>query len=90
MGIRLHKMESVNNVWLTCCALHNILLNIDGLDKPWDGVHMLKSDYNQCFGELEFDDMPLAMQQQYSTDKICAYDTLMLESQSACMMECMK
>ena len=34
-GIRLHDMESVDRVWKTCCALHNWLLEIDGLTEGW-------------------------------------------------------
>ena len=36
-GIRLHGVNAADNVWLTCCALHNWLLDIDGLSLPWDG-----------------------------------------------------
>ena len=36
-GIRVEGVEAVDQVWLTCCALHNWLLEIDGLDKAWDG-----------------------------------------------------
>jgi hypothetical protein len=25
-------VESADHVWLTCCALHNMLLEVDGLD----------------------------------------------------------
>lgn len=32
-GIRLHNTEVADNVWLTCCALHNMLLDVDGLAK---------------------------------------------------------
>jgi hypothetical protein len=34
-GIRLEGSEAADRIWLTCCALHNMLLNIDGLDKQW-------------------------------------------------------
>ena len=34
-GIRVHGIESADNIWFTCCALHNMLLNVDGLDKRW-------------------------------------------------------
>jgi hypothetical protein len=30
-GVRLHGVDAVNSVWFTCCALHNWLLEIDGL-----------------------------------------------------------
>ena len=34
-GIRVHGLENADNIWFTCCALHNMLLNVDGLDKKW-------------------------------------------------------
>ena len=35
-GIRIHGVtEQPNKVWLTCCAFHNMLLDIDGLDLQW-------------------------------------------------------
>ena len=35
-GIRLHGIESCDKIWLTCCALHNMLLEVDGLAERWD------------------------------------------------------
>ena len=37
---RLHSTESVDMIWLTCCALHNMLreVDVDGLDEPWDST----------------------------------------------------
>ncbi len=32
-GIRVQGIEAVEKVWLTCCALHNWLLEIDGNHK---------------------------------------------------------
>jgi hypothetical protein len=29
------SIESVEKIWKTCCALHNWLLDIDGLDNEW-------------------------------------------------------
>ena len=38
-GIRLFGTVVPDNVFLTCCALHNCLLEIDGLDQQWeDGI----------------------------------------------------
>ena len=34
-GIRLRSIAKCDKVWLTCCALHNMLLHIDGLNKNW-------------------------------------------------------
>lgn len=36
----MHGIEIVDDIWFTCCALHNMLLKCDGLDKRWKkGVH---------------------------------------------------
>jgi hypothetical protein len=35
-GIALHGIEATDKIWLTCCALHNFLLEEDGLDTNWD------------------------------------------------------
>jgi hypothetical protein len=36
-GIHLHGVEVADNIWKTCCALHNMLLEINGLDVEWSG-----------------------------------------------------
>jgi len=35
-GLRVEGAAAADRIWLTCCALHNMLLNIDGLDKQWE------------------------------------------------------
>ena len=35
-GIRLHGQRPADKIFRTCCALHNWLLNVDGLDKQWE------------------------------------------------------
>jgi hypothetical protein len=59
-GIRLHNTEAADNVWLTCCALHNMLLNVDGLSQGWEnGVPSFwTTDRN---GDLDVDDIPEAI-----------------------------
>jgi len=56
-GIRLQGLEVANNVWKTCCALHNWLLDIDGLDGEWDGA-LGQVGTNEIPPHI----MPLAMQ----------------------------
>ena len=34
--VRFHNVETVNNVFLTCAALHNMLLKADGLDQAYE------------------------------------------------------
>ena len=36
-GFRFHSIANCDKMWLTCCALHNLLLDVDGLDKNWKG-----------------------------------------------------
>ena len=35
IGIRVHSIESVDQLWSTCCALHNMFLIADGLSETW-------------------------------------------------------
>ena len=35
-GIKLWGIQNTDKVWLTCCALHNWLLEIDGLAEGWE------------------------------------------------------
>jgi hypothetical protein len=44
-GIDARSIETVDQVWKTCCALHNILLVIDGRDAPWTD----EGDETNCF-----------------------------------------
>ena len=49
-GVRLDGINAVDNVWFTCCALHNWLLEIDGITGEWkDGVPV--SDWEGGDGE---------------------------------------
>lgn len=56
-GIRMDGINAVDNVWFTCCALHNWLLDIDGLTGEWkEGVPV--SDWEGNMGQHD-DDYPL-------------------------------
>jgi DDE superfamily endonuclease len=58
-GIRCHNTEVADNVWMTCCALHNHLLDVDGLSSKWnDGI---ASAYEKDDGQFQDDDIPLAI-----------------------------
>ena len=74
-GIHLHAVQSVDMIWATCCALHNMLLEVDGLDKPWDGICIPTSQWEGDLGELEEEDVPFAMRRLLSPGELCAYDT---------------
>ena len=34
--IRVHNMEVSDNIWMTSCDLHNLLLDVDGLSHKWE------------------------------------------------------
>ena len=53
-GIRLHGAEVVDQIWLTCCALHNWLIDIDGLDNEWEGAIPV-SDWTGTLGDHDFE-----------------------------------
>ena len=55
-GVRIFGVDSVDRVRLTCCVLHNWLLEVDGLSEKWDGgVRNLTSNWDGEMGLLEFD-----------------------------------
>jgi hypothetical protein len=60
-GIRLYNMETADkNVWLTtCCALHNMLLDVDSLSKSWNNG--VCSHWELESGEFGADNIPLAI-----------------------------
>ena len=53
-GIRLHGVEATDKIWMTCCALHNWLLEVDGLDDEWQGG--VRSDWESELGLHDMDD----------------------------------
>ena len=54
-GIRLQGVDAVDNIWLTCCTLHNWLLEIDGLNAKWSEVSMPGSDWEGDLGDCDFE-----------------------------------
>jgi hypothetical protein len=77
-GVRLHGIEATDKIWLTCCALHNFLLEEDGLDEQWkNGV---PSDWEGDLGLHSSADVSdhapaFALQRLHSPEERRAYDT---------------
>ena len=42
-GIKIWRIKNTDNIWKTCCALHNWLLKVDGLAEGWE--YGVKSDW---------------------------------------------
>ena len=54
----MHGVDKVDLIWFTCCALHNWLLDIDGLSDEWTGEHTataMESDWLGDLGDHDFD-----------------------------------
>jgi DDE superfamily endonuclease len=52
-GVRLGHEKLCDQIFMTCCALHNMLLMVDGLDRQWkEGV---PSDWQGELGEVGAD-----------------------------------
>jgi hypothetical protein len=79
-GIRVHNTEAADNMWLTCCALHNMLLDVDGLSAGWqNGV---PSHWELAGGNFDQNDIPESIRRLLSPDAIRTYD------QSTCGYSC--
>ncbi|KAL7518920.1 hypothetical protein ACHAWX_003721 [Stephanocyclus meneghinianus] len=51
-GDRLQGVDAVDKMWLTCCTLHNCLLNIDVLNANWEGCDVC-SDWQRDLGNVD-------------------------------------
>ncbi len=54
-GIRIQGVDAVDNIWLTCCVLHNWLLEIDVLNAEWSEVSMPVIDWEGDLGDCDFE-----------------------------------
>lgn len=70
-GIRLHGVVAVDRVWLTCCAMHNMMVELDGLDAS----NALLGEEGQFSAEEIDDVMPIALQRLYSPGELRTLDT---------------
>jgi hypothetical protein len=77
-GIRLFGVESADKIWMTCCALHNWLLEVDGLDEKWESG--VPSEWEGELGDQDDEDIehygePFALQRLHSPAARRQYDT---------------
>jgi DDE superfamily endonuclease len=56
-GIRVHGPAACDMIWLTCCALHNMLLERDGLATTWE--RGTPSEWEGILGEHSLHDIPV-------------------------------
>ena len=64
-GFRFQSITLCDKLFLTCCSLHNLLLDKDGLDKNWEtgGQSHWNKDYNAHNIDTEIVTTPFAIQQ---------------------------
>jgi len=54
-GIRVHSLKTADQIWKTCCALHNWLLEMDGLDERFE-LDGTTSEWEDPLGLNDIDD----------------------------------
>ena len=79
-GVRVHGVEKCDKIWHTCCALHNWLLDVDGLDRCW--MNGVPSDWEGEMGQQSPEDVerysdptPQALERLRSPATSRGYDT---------------
>ncbi len=50
----MYGVDKVDKVWFTCCALHNWLLDVDGLTDKWNGGSPV-SNWEGLLGQMDYD-----------------------------------
>ena len=63
-GMRVHSIEMCDKMFKCCCALHNYLLDADGMDVPWEGH--ASCDYEDLtFEDCNPADIPRSIHELY-------------------------
>ena len=77
-GIRLNGVECADKIFLTCCALHNWLLETDGFATTWNnGVSTVDSEWDGPLGEHHPEDdcvIPQAIRNLHNPVSMRTYD----------------
>ena len=68
IGGHLFGVDEIDHIWKPCCALHNILLHIDGYTEEWDG------GLGQ-FDKEDIHNVPSALQRLIGFTELQNYDT---------------
>ena len=70
-GIRLWGLDKTDQLWMTCCALHNRLLEVDGLCEGWENG--VRSNWETDVDDEN--DLPFALRRLKNPSKERTYDT---------------
>jgi hypothetical protein len=73
----VHCVEATGKIWLTCCALHNLVLEADGLNEQWNNG--VPSDWEGDLGCHSPRDvntlLPPALRRALQPDQMSGYNT---------------
>jgi len=69
-GVRVHGTDAIDNIWCTCCALHNYLLEVDGLDETWEHHQSTDCCWEGNDGLHDLEDIPLALLRIHSPESL--------------------
>eukprot|EP00816_Leptocylindrus_hargravesii_P002830 CAMPEP_0196815854 /NCGR_PEP_ID=MMETSP1362-20130617/52339_1 /TAXON_ID=163516 /ORGANISM="Leptocylindrus danicus, Strain CCMP1856" /LENGTH=449 /DNA_ID=CAMNT_0042192989 /DNA_START=265 /DNA_END=1614 /DNA_ORIENTATION=- len=70
-GIRLHGIDVCDKIFKTCCALHNFLLQVDGLHEKWeDGVTCSYENAHYANFDMNEDDIPASVREMYAANGV--------------------
>ena len=53
-GVCVYGVDRVDDIWLTCCASHNWLLEIEGISGRWEDGYFV-SGWEDDLGRMDFD-----------------------------------
>jgi hypothetical protein len=53
-GVQVYGVDKVDQVWFTCCVLHNWLLDADELTDKWNNG-ILMSGWEGLLGDMDVD-----------------------------------
>ena len=52
--VRCHGIHIADNIWMTCYALHNMLLEVDGISGEFDGANGLFDFHTICIKKVSY------------------------------------
>ena len=78
-GTRNHGHVSTDRIWVTCCALHNMLIDVDGLNENWEsGVPSdREGELGQYYGSDVSNNIPTEILERMQNEEIgiSSYDS---------------
>jgi hypothetical protein len=62
-GVNVKSIHDVDKVWQTCCSLHNMILESDGLDEFWDDGEDVNCLDAESTAIRRLNDLPITQQE---------------------------